>query len=171
MIGRCVKHTERCVLKNLLEFLLLSRSLAWIYASINQNCKIPHQTCGRGGTRTPSLVRERIYSPCGYQLPVTLPKLMILLQVIIAPVVGLAKLYAILQKIKSNVATNMFNHTFLFRRLMFFDKRIFDSIIFILHDVGSAGVEHCNRQIITTGFQRHPSYRMGSRATCEDNPI
>lgn len=28
---------ERCVLKNLLEFLLLSRSLAWIYASINQN--------------------------------------------------------------------------------------------------------------------------------------
>lgn len=37
MIERCVKHTERCVLKNLLEFLLLSRSLAWIYASINQN--------------------------------------------------------------------------------------------------------------------------------------
>ena len=28
---------ERCVIKNLLEFLLLSRSLAWIYASINQN--------------------------------------------------------------------------------------------------------------------------------------
>lgn len=96
MIGRCVKHTERCVLKNLLEFSLLSRSLAWIYASINQNCKIPRQMRGRRGTRTPSLVRERIYSPCGYQLPVTLPNLMILLQVIIKPVLVLVKLCAIL---------------------------------------------------------------------------
>ena len=96
MIGRCVKHTERCVLKNLLEFLRLSHSLAWIYASINQNCKIPRQMRGRRGTRTPSLVRERIYSPCGYQLPVTLPNLMILLQVIIKPILVLVKLCAIL---------------------------------------------------------------------------
>lgn len=138
----------RCVLKNFLEFLLLSRSLAWIYASINQNCKILYQTCGRGGTRTPSLVRERIYSPCGYQLPVTLPNLMILLQVIIKPVLVLVKLCAILHII----------YLLTWRYYKFVN-------------VGSAGVEHCNRQIITTGFQRHLSYRIGSRTICEDNPI
>ena len=96
MIGRCVKHTERCGLINLLELLRLSHSLSWIYASINQNWKIQRQMRGGGGARTPSLARERIYRPCGYQLPVTLPNLMILLQVIIKPVLVLVKLCAIL---------------------------------------------------------------------------
>ena len=31
--------------------------------------------CGRRGTRTPSPFKERIYSPRGFQLPVTLPNM------------------------------------------------------------------------------------------------
>ena len=33
------------------------------------------ELCGIGSTRTTSPIKERIYSPCGYQLPVTLPKI------------------------------------------------------------------------------------------------
>ena len=49
---------------------------------------------GRRGTRTPSPFKERIYSPRGYQLPVTLPKsrnlqcFYELLNICVAPYIG-----------------------------------------------------------------------------------
>ena len=41
--------------------------------STNSTISANGASCGSGSTRTTSPVKERIYSPCGYQLPVTLP--------------------------------------------------------------------------------------------------